>query len=153
MTSLTPRQREVLVAIEASIAARGVPPTVRELMAKFGFSSTHSAHCHLEVLKRKGYISRSGFQSRGIRVLRPTRPPASPTGGCPDGMVDVVVSASEKGRPVERRIRIDRKLVGAGEFRASVVKEAFLSAYRPGDVLFYSSLTMAPVGLWRSLGS
>lgn len=67
--TLTPRQEEVLDAIRRSIAERGFPPTLRELGAELGFTSTNAAHDHLCALERKGYIRRDGLKSRAIVLL------------------------------------------------------------------------------------
>jgi len=67
--ALTAKQRAVLEFIRAETARRGFPPTIREIGAHFGLSSTGSVRDHLRALERKGYISRRSNLSRGI-VLR-----------------------------------------------------------------------------------
>lgn len=69
LAPLTPRQEEVLDVIRRSIAERGFPPTLRELGAELGFTSTNAAHDHLCALERKGYIRRDGSKSRAIVLL------------------------------------------------------------------------------------
>lgn len=71
MTRLTQRQTDVLDAIRESIAARGFPPTLRELMRRFGIRSTNGVNDHLRALERKGFIVRVGSISRGIRISDP----------------------------------------------------------------------------------
>jgi repressor LexA len=66
---LTDRQREVLGAIEYSIAKRGHPPTVRELANGLGLSSTNGVAQLLDVLERKGVIERDLGVARGLRVV------------------------------------------------------------------------------------
>jgi repressor LexA len=68
---LTDRQREVLEAFQADTAARGYPPTVRELGAALGLSSLSSVHEHLAALERKGWIVREAGSPRATR-LTPT---------------------------------------------------------------------------------
>lgn len=66
---LTERQREVLEFIARAVDA-GMPPTLREVCAEFGWSSTQAASDHVDALERKGFVARQPRKSRGIRVLR-----------------------------------------------------------------------------------
>jgi repressor LexA len=63
-TQLTARQRAVLEWVRAFIPKHGMPPTVREIGAAFGYRSS-SVFGFLKVLERKGYIKRG----RGARQL------------------------------------------------------------------------------------
>ena len=65
---LTDRQQEVLVALQASTAANGYPPTVRELGAALGLSATASVHEHLRALQRKGWVVRQAGSPRTTRL-------------------------------------------------------------------------------------
>jgi len=67
---LTKRQREILSFIEDELRRRGIPPTVREVAARFGFASTNAADGHLKALERKGYITRAHGLSRGVMPVR-----------------------------------------------------------------------------------
>jgi hypothetical protein len=80
-TPLTPRQEEVLAMIRRSIAERGFPPTLREIGAELGFTSTNAAHDHLCALERKGRIRRDGLKSRAIVLLNTSTmvPATAPT--------------------------------------------------------------------------
>jgi repressor LexA len=64
--TLTPRQQEVLDFIRERTRSYG--PTIREIMAEFGFTSPNGAVCHLVALERKGLIRRHANQVRGIEV-------------------------------------------------------------------------------------
>jgi repressor LexA len=66
---LTERQREVLGAINYSIAKRGYPPTIRELADGLGVTSTNGVSELLDALERKGVIQRDIGVARGIRVI------------------------------------------------------------------------------------
>ncbi len=68
--SLTPRQGEVLDYIDDRIACLGVCPTVREIAAAFGWTSTNGVADHLWALERKGYIRVEPNSWRGISVLK-----------------------------------------------------------------------------------
>lgn len=69
MKKLTPRQQEVLRAIERAISRQGAPPTIRELMEDLRLKSLRGVTIHLDALQEKGYIERSR-QARGIRLLK-----------------------------------------------------------------------------------
>lgn len=49
-------------------AMEGVPPTVREICAAVGLSSTSSVQAGLDALEREGYISRDPMHKRSIRI-------------------------------------------------------------------------------------
>ena len=46
----------------------GVPPTVREICAATGLSSTSTVHSHLKALENAGYITRGAGLNRSIRI-------------------------------------------------------------------------------------
>jgi repressor LexA len=68
---LTARQREVYEFIRDCITNNGYPPTIREIGAKFGMSSTNAVRDVLNAIERKGYIRRRGGISRGIELTLP----------------------------------------------------------------------------------
>jgi repressor LexA len=66
-------QREaILQYIKAFIAAQGYSPSVREIVAATGMSTTSLVAHHLGVLGREGFISMEPRKSRTIRVLKRT---------------------------------------------------------------------------------
>lgn len=67
--SLTPRQREILDFIRASLDERGAPPTRLEICQAFGFASPNAAEEHLRALARKGAIIMGAGSARGIRLV------------------------------------------------------------------------------------
>lgn len=75
MNTLTARQELALKAITDSIEHNGWPPTLREIGAKMGISSTNGVNDHLRALERKGYICRPNVRkgepgnARAIRVV------------------------------------------------------------------------------------
>lgn len=99
---LTARQQEVFDYLRDYAKQFGVPPTIREIAARFGLSSLNAVHDHLGSLERKGMIrQRRDGRSRGImfvKVEEPT-PPGTP-----------VSSESER---MDRLERLVEKLVGA----------------------------------------
>ncbi|MDO5055962.1 MAG: transcriptional repressor LexA [Lautropia sp.] len=72
--TLTPRQQQVLDFLRTQIHSTGLPPTIHELMAAFGWSSPTGAAKHLQALAAKGVIALSPGKARGIRLLGPHDP-------------------------------------------------------------------------------
>ncbi|MDO4432160.1 MAG: transcriptional repressor LexA [Aerococcaceae bacterium] len=68
MSSLSNKQLNILKCIHESLEAHGYPPTVREIGAASGLSSTSTVHGHLERLEKAGYISRDSSKTRAIEL-------------------------------------------------------------------------------------
>jgi repressor LexA len=66
---LTDRQRQVLDFIKADTVRTGYPPTVRDIGAAVGLSSSSTVHAHLEALEAKGLIRRDPSKPRALEVL------------------------------------------------------------------------------------
>ena len=73
---LTARQRAVLDSIRDAVRRDGRPPTLREIGAEVGISSTNGVSDHLKALEAKGYIDRASGRSRGLRIIDPAGGPA-----------------------------------------------------------------------------
>jgi repressor LexA len=71
--TLTARQTEILNFIRGSAEEKGGIPSVREIMARFGFSSPATVASHLDLLEKKGVLRRESGRSRNI-VLRDFNP-------------------------------------------------------------------------------
>lgn len=67
-STITERQRNILEFVRATIAARGIPPSMREIGEKFGIRSTNGVEGHLAALERSGHIIRERGKSRGISL-------------------------------------------------------------------------------------
>ncbi|HEX5614678.1 MAG TPA: transcriptional repressor LexA [Acidimicrobiia bacterium] len=65
---LTDRQRQVLEFIDAEVARKGYPPSVREIGEAVGLSSPSTVHAHLAALQDKGYLRRDPSKPRAIEV-------------------------------------------------------------------------------------
>jgi repressor LexA len=68
MKELTARQREVLEFIRTFSERHGVPPAVREIAERFGFTA-RAAFDHLKALERKGMLERRVTGKRASRTL------------------------------------------------------------------------------------
>jgi repressor LexA len=71
MNKITRAQRRVLEFVQNEIRADRPAPTHQEIAARFGFRSTRAAACHLEALKRKGFIESEPGKARALRVVTP----------------------------------------------------------------------------------
>jgi repressor LexA len=67
-TTLTARQREILVIIERHMGQHGYPPSVREIGEAVGLTSPSTVHAHLSALQKRGYLRRDPTKPRAIEV-------------------------------------------------------------------------------------
>ncbi len=65
---LTERQKQVLDYIKDFTIDKGYPPSVREICAGIGLSSTASVHNHLHTLQKMGFIQRDSAKPRAIEL-------------------------------------------------------------------------------------
>jgi repressor LexA len=61
----------VLDFIQTEVNAGRPIPTLREIAERFGFRSHRAAACHLEALKRKGFVESEPGKARSLRVTSP----------------------------------------------------------------------------------
>jgi repressor LexA len=71
--SLTPRQNEILSFIRDCAEDRGSIPSVREIMARFGFRSPATVASHLDLMEKKGVLRREAGKTRNI-ILNDFKP-------------------------------------------------------------------------------
>ncbi len=71
MIALTSAQQRVLDFIQTEVQAGRPTPTLREIARRFNFRSHRAAACHLEALKRKGFIESEPGKARSLRVTSP----------------------------------------------------------------------------------
>jgi repressor LexA len=70
---LSERQKKILEFVDAYIEENGYPPSIREIGAAAGISSTSVVTYNLERLEERGYISRDRDVSRGLKLTSSTR--------------------------------------------------------------------------------
>lgn len=63
----TEKQTKILQAIADFRAERGYPPSVREIGARVGLSSSSTIHAHLKALEKRGLITRDPSKPRAMR--------------------------------------------------------------------------------------
>ena len=66
---ISSKQEQILNYIKENILEKGYPPTVRDICAAVGLSSTSSVHAHLNTLEERGYIRRDPTKPRAIEIL------------------------------------------------------------------------------------
>jgi repressor LexA len=71
MNELTRAQQRVLDFIQMEVHAARPVPTLREIAGRFGFRSHRAAACHLDALKRKGFIEADPGKARSLRITSP----------------------------------------------------------------------------------
>lgn len=65
---LSPRQSEILSVIQASMNEHGYAPSMREIGAAVGLTSTASVKYQLEILEAKGFIRRDESKGRALEL-------------------------------------------------------------------------------------
>jgi len=71
--TLSERQQEILEFLTAFTSQNGYPPSVRDIGAAVGLSSSSTVHSHLNALEDKGYIKRDPSSARAISVISSDR--------------------------------------------------------------------------------
>jgi repressor LexA len=66
---LSERQGKILRFLETFTRENEYPPTIREIGAAVGISSTSVVNYNLNVLEKKGYITRDKIVSRGLKLV------------------------------------------------------------------------------------
>ena len=64
------KTKRIFEFIKGRIEADGKPPTIKEIGAAFGLSSTASVHRHLKKMESLGLIKRIPNVSRGIEIIK-----------------------------------------------------------------------------------
>jgi len=71
MRELTPAQQRILDFIQAELRSGRPVPTLREIAKRFNFKSHRAAACHLEAIKRKGFLESDRRKARSLRITSP----------------------------------------------------------------------------------
>lgn len=166
--ALTPRQRDILDFISASIAERGFPPTLREIGEHFHIRSTNGVNDHLKALEKKGHLRREDLKSRAMRPVLPDGSGEmvplrrSPMGTgvmeavSGDDMAEIpIIGRVAAGQPIlavehaTDTVRIDRILIGGHRevFGLRIVGESMIEdGIFDGDYVFVKKAPAARPG-------
>jgi len=71
--SLPPKQERIINFVTEFLSDKGYPPTIRDIAAGCGISSTSVVAYNLNKLEQAGYIRRHSDISRGIKFLTPQK--------------------------------------------------------------------------------
>ena len=139
--SLSAKQVAILEMIQRSVAARGYPPSMREIGDAVGLSSLSSVTHQLNQLELAGYLRRDPNRPRALEVLieLPGVEPKPQQGGEPipvgDAAMVPLVGRIAAGVPITADQQVDevfplpRQLVGKGElFILKVVGDSMIDA-------------------------
>ena len=77
MEALSPRQQKITDFIYRFWEDKGYPPTIRDIVAGCGISSTSVVDYNLNILEKRGYIRRHREVSRGIELVSRSLAPGS----------------------------------------------------------------------------
>jgi repressor LexA len=72
MKKLSDKQRRIISYINRFLSDKGYPPSIRDIQAGCGISSTSVVDYNLNILETKGHIRRHAEVSRGIKLLTKT---------------------------------------------------------------------------------
>ena len=155
---LTRRQRLVLETINEAVAARGYPPSMREIGDAVGLTSSSSVAHQLQTLERKGFLRRDPKRPRAMEVVMPEvdDAPAPPVEIEPGGSsVNVpLVGRIAAGTPITAEEQVEdvftlpERLVGGGDlFLLQVVGDSMIdAAICDGDWVVVRSQSTAEKG-------
>jgi len=142
-TTLSDKQRAILGVIQASVARRGYPPSMREIAEAVGLASLSSVSHQLGQLELSGYLRRDPNRPRALEVLIDLDHDDSVSGGSDtvpgpsvgDAAMVPLVGRIAAGIPitadqmVEEVVPLPRQLVGKGElFMLTVVGDSMIDA-------------------------
>jgi len=139
-SNLSAKQRDILETIQRAVAARGYPPSMREIGDAVGLSSLSSVTHQLNQLEIAGYLRRDPNRPRALEVLielPDVEPTVTDEASTPVGDAAMVplVGRIAAGVPitadqqVEEIFPLPRQLVGKGDlFMLKVVGESMIEA-------------------------
>ncbi len=133
--NLTKRQQEIFDFIKRYSAKHGYPPTVRDIGAAIGLTSSSTVHAHLSNLEKVGLLRRDPTKPRAIELLVDRAKRAKTAIDTAAGGALPVVGQVAAGSPVLAEENIEEyvqipDLAGGdeGEFILSVTGDSMIKA-------------------------
>ena len=158
-SGLTRRQRLVLETISDIVAARGYPPSMREIGDAVGLTSSSSVAHQLQTLERKGFLRRDPKRPRAMEVVMPEAdgtpaPPPAPAETASSSVSVPLVGRIAAGLPITAEEQVEdvftlpERLVGGGAlFLLQVVGDSMIdAAICDGDWVVVRSQSTAEKG-------
>ena len=128
---LTARQQEVLDFIRYYIEKEGISPTIREVAEYFHFASPLSAQIHINALIKKGFLTKSPFKTRGLKVI-----------GLP--------SPSGRILPLLGRVRAGKPVIALEEIEAHITVDTNLFKHKDAFALRITGDSMTDAGIFEN---
>jgi len=144
--TITETQEKLFQTIVKFVDERGFPPTIREIMAMLGYSSVNNVQRILNVLEKKGYISRNlRGGARCIEVVNRQTTPLPQTKRIP------ILGTVAAGTPlfaqqnIQGYITLDTQLTGINaDFVLKVAGDSMKDAYINHNDLIFVKQTNFP---------
>ncbi len=144
MNPISDTQRKIYDFLVERSQTNGVPPSVREIGAAVGLSSTSSVQANLDALENAGYIERDPMLKRSIRIVGQAENVISVPllGTVAAGQPILAVEQAEDYLPYNGRVSKDKPL-----FALKVKGESMLWAgILDGDIVFAERTPVASNG-------
>ncbi|GHH65503.1 LexA repressor [Kitasatospora indigofera] len=124
---LTDRQRAIVLAIRSAVSRQGYPPSMREIGAAVGLTSTSSVAHQIRSLEKKGVLYQDPHRPRAYRLWEDDVPAPAPARASGAGVQVPLVGRIAAGAPItaeqtsEDMLSLPRLLVGEGDLFALTV--------------------------------
>ena len=127
---LKERELRILGYMKQQIAAKGYPPTVREICADLNIKSTSTVHKDIENLERAGYLKKDPAKNRALMIVEEN---------LPEGMRDSAASGSASaGASAERVDIVDVPVVGRVSAGQPILAEQNIESTFPVPAAYVS---------------
>ena len=127
---LKERELRILGYMKQQIAAKGYPPTVREICADLNIKSTSTVHKDIENLERAGYLKKDPAKNRALMIVEEN---------LPEGMRDPAASGSASaGASAERVDIVDVPVVGRVSAGQPILAEQNIESTFPVPAAYVS---------------
>ncbi len=142
MQDLTLNEQKVYDYIVERLS-EGLPPTVREICANTGISSTSTVFTLLNSLEQKGYITRNGKSSRSIRVNAASAAVSVPLVGVVTAGIPILATQNiEEYLPLPSSVSRGRELFALHIKGMSMMNAGILD----GDIVYAEKVSSANDG-------
>jgi len=135
----TDRQQELIDFIDRFTARQGYPPTIREMGAALGITSTNGVRVMLTSLERKGIIQRVSHKSRGVTF---SDSKYRKSGGSPAGL-----RVRKQQVPIVGRVAAGAPLLAIENIEGYLTVDADLYPFRDGFALRVQGRSMIDAGI------
>ena len=133
-SELTSRQALILDYLKASVESQGYAPTMREIGAAVGLTSSASVKYQLDILEEKGFIRRDDNRGRAMEVVLPEHLSGESVHTDKTRFIPLVGSIAAgvpitADQQVEETLPLPESLVGKGDlFMLKVKGESMIDA-------------------------